>query len=74
VQGLTAIASPLVASWVFSTFTGAAAPILLPGAPFVVSALAYGLAIWAVSGVRMAPPLVVADAVATMAPETGGNR
>ncbi|HEY0422506.1 MAG TPA: MFS transporter, partial [Rhodopila sp.] len=58
VQGLTAIASPLVASWVFSTFTAVATPIFLPGAPFVVSALAFGLAIWAVSGVRLAPALV----------------
>jgi MFS transporter, DHA1 family, tetracycline resistance protein len=58
VQGLTAIASPLVASWVFSTFTGPAAPFLLPGAPFVVSALAFGLAIWAVSGVRPVPAMV----------------
>jgi DHA1 family tetracycline resistance protein-like MFS transporter len=55
VQGLTAIASPLVASWVFSLFTGPTALVLLPGAPFVVSALAYGLAIWAVSGVRPVP-------------------
>jgi MFS transporter, DHA1 family, tetracycline resistance protein len=76
VQGLTAILSPLVASWVFSTFTGAAAPVLLPGAPFVVSALAYGVAIWAVSGVRPVPALVGANIGATVAAnsETGGNR
>ena len=53
VQGLTAIVSPLVASWVFSTFTGSGAPVLLPGAPFLVSALAYCVAIWAISGVRL---------------------
>lgn len=58
VQGLTAILSPLVASAVFSTFTGPDAWFLLPGAPFVVSALAYGLAIWAVSQVRFVPALV----------------
>jgi DHA1 family tetracycline resistance protein-like MFS transporter len=76
VQGLTAIVSPLIASWVFSSFTGPAAPILLPGAPFVVSALAYGLAIWAVSGVRPPPALVGADAGVTVAAttETGGSR
>ena len=75
VQGLTAIVSPLVASWVFSTFTGSAAPVLLPGAPFVVSALAYGLAIWAVSGVQPVAALVGADAGVTVAAstETGGN-
>lgn len=76
VQGLTAIVSPLIASWVFSSFTGPAAPVLLPGAPFVVSALAYGLAIWAVSGVRPPPALVGADAGVTVAAttETGGSR
>lgn len=66
VQGLTAIASPLVASAVFSHFTGLSAWIVLPGAPFIVSALAYILAIWAIFGVRPAPPLVSADAVVTL--------
>jgi MFS transporter, DHA1 family, tetracycline resistance protein len=61
VQGLTAIVSPLVASHVFALFTGEGAPMLLPGAPFLVSVLAYGLAIWAVAGVRPAPALVAAD-------------
>ena len=70
VQGLTAIVSPLIASWVFSTFTGATAPILLPGAPFVVSALAYGLAIWAVSGVRPPPALAGTEAGVTVAAAT----
>jgi DHA1 family tetracycline resistance protein-like MFS transporter len=76
VQGLTAIASPLVASWVFSSFTGVGAIVLLPGAPFVVSALAFGVSIWAVWGVRPAPALVSAEAEATLAgsTETGGNR
>ncbi|MEA2738274.1 MAG: transporter, family, tetracycline resistance protein, partial [Acetobacteraceae bacterium] len=76
VQGLTAIVSPLVATWVFSTFTGDAAPILLPGAPFVVSAIAYGVGIWAVAGVRPPPALVAAETGATLAtgPETGGTR
>lgn len=75
VQGLTAIVSPLVASWVFSTFTGPAAPVLLPGAPFVISALAYGVAIWAVSGVQPAAALVGAGAAVTVAAstETGGT-
>jgi DHA1 family tetracycline resistance protein-like MFS transporter len=74
VQGLTAIVSPLIASWVFSTFTGPAAPILLPGAPFVVSALAYGLAIWAVAGVRPAPALDGAEAGITVAATTEAGR
>jgi DHA1 family tetracycline resistance protein-like MFS transporter len=75
VQGLTAIASPLVASSVFATFTGAAAPVLLPGAPFVVSALAFGVSIWAILGVRPPPALVVADALVTVVPgtTTGGK-
>jgi MFS transporter, DHA1 family, tetracycline resistance protein len=76
VQGLTAIVSPLVASSVFSTFTGPTAPFLLPGAPFVVSALVYGLVIWAVSGVRPAPALVSREAEAELAagPEAEGRR
>jgi DHA1 family tetracycline resistance protein-like MFS transporter len=75
VQGLTAIVSPLVASWVFSAFTGPAAPVFLPGAPFLVSTLAYGLAIWAIFGVRPPPALVSPEAEVTVAAgsETGGN-
>jgi MFS transporter, DHA1 family, tetracycline resistance protein len=73
VQGLTAIVSPLIASFVFSMFTGPAAPVLLPGAPFLVSVLAYGVAIWAVSGVRPVPGLVRAGVDATVPTGTGGN-
>ncbi len=76
VQGLTAIVSPLVASTVFAHFTGPYALILLPGAPFVVSALAYCVSLWAVSGVRPAPALVRAEVGATLVaePERGGRR
>jgi DHA1 family tetracycline resistance protein-like MFS transporter len=76
VQGLTAIVSPLVATWIFATFTGDAAPVLLPGAPFIVSAFAYILAIWAMWGVRPAPALVGASTGATVAAagKPGGNR
>jgi DHA1 family tetracycline resistance protein-like MFS transporter len=74
VQGLTAIASPLVASHVFALFTEAGAPVLLPGAPFVVSVLAYGLAIWAVWGVRTVPALVAAEPAATVPRGAGRNR
>ncbi len=73
VQGLTAIVSPLIASLVFSAFTGAGASILLPGAPFVVSAAAYGLVIWAVAGVRPAPVLVSADGGTTVNAATTGT-
>jgi MFS transporter, DHA1 family, tetracycline resistance protein len=75
VQGLTAIVSPLVASSVFAMFSGPAAPVLLPGAPFLVSVLAYGLAIWAVSGVRPAASLVAAETAVTVpaGSETGGT-
>jgi DHA1 family tetracycline resistance protein-like MFS transporter len=73
VQGLTAIVSPLVATTVFSTFTGAGAPVVLPGAPFIVSALTYCLVIWAVSGVRPAAALVDAGGGVTVAPRTGGD-
>jgi MFS transporter, DHA1 family, tetracycline resistance protein len=74
VQGLTAIVSPLVASHVFAMFTGSGAPVLLPGAPFLVSVLAYGLVIWAVSGVRPAPALVAAEPGVTVVPGEGGSR
>jgi DHA1 family tetracycline resistance protein-like MFS transporter len=76
VQGLTAIVSPLVASTVFAHFTGPYALILLPGAPFVVSTLAYCVSLWAVSGVRPAPALVRAEAGATLVAnpkEAGGD-
>jgi DHA1 family tetracycline resistance protein-like MFS transporter len=74
VQGLTAIVSPLVASSVFALFSGPAAPVLLPGAPFLVSVVAYFLAIWAVSGVRPAASLVAAETAVTVpaGSETGG--
>jgi DHA1 family tetracycline resistance protein-like MFS transporter len=74
VQGLTAIVSPLVASWVFATFTGPAAPVFLPGAPFVVSTFAYVLAVWSISGVRPAAALVNPDAEATAVAGSEGNR
>jgi DHA1 family tetracycline resistance protein-like MFS transporter len=76
VQGLTAIISPLVASSVFAHFTGPAALVLLPGAPFVVSAFAYCLALWAVAGVRPPSALVRPELGATLLPkpkEAGGD-
>lgn len=54
IQGLTAIIAPIAGSWVFAFFTDPTAPVMLPGAAFLGSALAYGVAIWAVSGVRIA--------------------
>ena len=68
VQGLVAIVSPLVAGTVFAQFTGPYALVLLPGAPFVVSALAYCVALRAVSGVRPAPVLARAEPGATLLP------
>jgi DHA1 family tetracycline resistance protein-like MFS transporter len=76
VQGLMAIVSPLVASVVFAHFTGTRALILLPGAPFVVSALAYCVALWAVAGIRPPAVLARAEAGATLLPNpkaAGGN-
>lgn len=49
-QGLTAIASPLVGGWLFGIF----APRGLPGAPFLGAALTYVLAFAAVRGLRRA--------------------
>ena len=50
-QGLTAIWAPLLCGWVFGVFTGPGAPMVFPGAPFVLAAVAYGLAFWAVWGI-----------------------
>ncbi|MBS0639846.1 MAG: MFS transporter [Acetobacteraceae bacterium] len=65
-QGLTAIVSPLVAGTVFAAFTGPGAWLFLPGAPFIVSALAYCVSLWAIAGVRV--PKALAPAKAVLAP------
>ena len=54
-QGLTAIFSPLVAGSLFGLFTGAAAPLYFPGAPFLFAGLAYLLAFLAVLGLSRPP-------------------
>lgn len=54
VQGLTAIAAPLAGGWVFSWFAEPASGHYFPGAPFVMAALAYLLALWAVGSVARA--------------------
>ena len=54
IQGLTAIVAPLVSGWAFSTFAAAEAPVHLPGAPFLLAALAYGVAYLAAR--RVPPP------------------
>jgi len=59
VQGLVAIVSPLVAGTVFAQFAGPDAWVTLPGAPFVVSALAYCVGIWAIAGVRVPKALAL---------------
>jgi DHA1 family tetracycline resistance protein-like MFS transporter len=61
-QGLTAIVSPLIAGWLFSSFTGPEALLPLPGASFVASAVASCLSIWAVYGVLPAAELVSVEA------------
>ena len=49
-QGLTAIVSPLAAGWLFGAFTGPAAPVYFPGAPFLMSVLTYVAAFAAIRG------------------------
>jgi len=56
-QGLTAIVAPLLSGWAFSTFAAAGSPVHLPGAPFLLAVLAYGVAFLAV---RRVPPLAAA--------------
>jgi len=55
-QGLTAIIAPLVSGWAFSTFAATGAPVHLPGAPFLLAAMAYGVAYLVVR--RVPPPTV----------------
>ncbi len=54
-QGLTAIASPLIAGWLFGVFTQKGAAVYFPGAPFLLAACTYGLAYLAIRG--LAPVL-----------------
>jgi DHA1 family tetracycline resistance protein-like MFS transporter len=65
--GLTAIVSPLVATFAFSVFTRPGAAVTFPGAPFVASALACLVGAWSVWGLR---PVTGAAAGATLAAET----
>ncbi len=51
-QGLTAIVAPVLAGWVFGVFAAPDAAVHFPGAPFLMAAVAYGVAVWAVQGVR----------------------
>ncbi len=52
VEGLTAIASPVAASFLFSHFSGPSALLGLPGAPFLAASVAYVVALLAVRGSR----------------------
>ena len=65
-QGLTAIGAPVLAGWVFGVFTGPAAPLHLPGAPFAMAAVAYLVDILSVRGWRPGPvPTPVSTPVPT---------
>ena len=46
VEGLTAVAAPLVTAWLFYAFTSPALPVHLAGAPFLLAALA-AITAWA---------------------------
>ncbi len=63
-QGLTAIGAPLLSGWVFGVFTGPAAPVHFPGAAFLMAAMAYGMAFWAVRGLQavVSPARMAVDA------------
>jgi len=50
-QGLTAIVAPLASGWAFSTFAAPNGPATLPGAPFLMAAMAFVAAFAAVWGV-----------------------
>jgi DHA1 family tetracycline resistance protein-like MFS transporter len=74
-QGLTAIVAPLVAAWLFSSFTHPDAMVMFPGAPFLASALACCFGFWAITGLRPVPALVRPEAGVIVASgvETGGE-
>jgi DHA1 family tetracycline resistance protein-like MFS transporter len=62
-QGLTAIAAPLIAGWLFGLFTGPASPLFFPGAPFLLAALMFGIAFSAIQGLPPARrPTLAEDA------------
>jgi len=46
ITGITAIAGPILATQLFGHFTGPAAPVDLPGAPFFAAALLSTVAVW----------------------------
>lgn len=55
-RALAMIVAPLTMTWVFGIFTSAAAPIYLPGAPFLLSAaVMVGVVILFVAGTREKP-------------------
>jgi DHA1 family tetracycline resistance protein-like MFS transporter len=63
-QGLTAIAAPLIAGWLFGLFTGSASPLFFPGAPFLLAALMFGVAFSAIQGLPPARlPMPAGDVV-----------
>ena len=66
IQSLTGVFAPLIATNTFRYFTSETAPMILPGAPYllgaVLSIVAIGLALWALLRRR-------SDRVATATPE-----
>ena len=68
-NALAMIVAPLVMTWIFEVFTAPDAPIFLPGAPFLLSAvLMVGVVILFVAAPRATPP-----AAPLASPETGGT-
>jgi DHA1 family tetracycline resistance protein-like MFS transporter len=63
-QGLTAIAAPIVASGLFTEFTRVDAMLHFPGAPFLASSVACTLGCWAIIGLRRRTELVTAGPAA----------
>ena len=69
-QALTAIVSPLVATFLFATFTHPGAIVVFPGAPFLASTVAVLIGAWALIGLR---PVARFDPGAKLAVTTDGG-
>lgn len=73
-QGLTAIAAPIVAAGLFTMFTHRNTLFFFPGAPFLASSLACCLGCLVIMYLRPAPLSASNEAMAKLPANTGGNQ
>jgi len=68
-NALAMIVAPLVMTWIFEIFTAPTAPIFLPGAPFLLSAVLMVVVVI----IFVATPRAVTPAAPLASPESGGT-